>query len=378
MTKPVSIPAVRFAALVVAAVALFLGCGKDTAPRDRSPAGAESSGALSVAAEPSLDLATTAAVFDTALGLVAWVAVTDAHSLVVADRGSGRIVILDSTGTVSQLLGREGTGPDEFQDPTWIGHCGGDTLFVWDRILSRLTLFESNGRYVRQSLVAAGPLGLTCGREGLFAGIVLTDPRFDPRMRADAAVTNGAITLFSSTGDSVGWISEVPVLRNRPLGGRAHLAIVGDTIVFGFSESVHVNLYSRTGLVTKAIDVGKDRAPPSRSNYEAAVDETLRELPSPSERSAFRNQFLAIPMPPKVPAYRGILSDPDGNLWVVTTPLGNRQTTVDILRLDGTWVSTFRFPGELVPTDVSRDAIVGFTNESDGAQRILMYRYGAR
>lgn len=67
----------------------------------------------------------------------------------VYDQGAARIVRLDRTGKVTQRIGAKGSGPGEFRSVSWMGVGVGDSLYTWDGVQRRLSVFAPNGRYVR-------------------------------------------------------------------------------------------------------------------------------------------------------------------------------------------------------------------------------------
>lgn len=65
----------------------------------------------------------------------------------VADQGMLQIQIFDAEGRHLTSVGRVGFGPGEFQQPThaWL-HRSGDSLFVFDRALGRISVFSPDGK----------------------------------------------------------------------------------------------------------------------------------------------------------------------------------------------------------------------------------------
>jgi 6-bladed beta-propeller protein len=69
--------------------------------------------------------------------------------IVVANAGTGSLLIFDPSGRPLRTVGRRGRGPGEFEAPTLVAQVRGDSLVVWDVTLHRLSVFDREGAYVR-------------------------------------------------------------------------------------------------------------------------------------------------------------------------------------------------------------------------------------
>ena len=86
--------------------------------------------------------------------------VVDSRGLVyVKDRLSQSITVLDRDLTFIQTVGRSGSGPGEFNYITRMGILDADSLFVYDRDLDRMTVFDPDTRVVAYTL--PNPLGVS-------------------------------------------------------------------------------------------------------------------------------------------------------------------------------------------------------------------------
>lgn len=75
---------------------------------------------------------------------IASAAVGPAGELLVVDRFQPGVFLFDARGDLLRSIGRRGQGPGEFEAPTEAGFFG-DSLWVWDQGLYRLTWFDSHG-----------------------------------------------------------------------------------------------------------------------------------------------------------------------------------------------------------------------------------------
>jgi hypothetical protein len=146
-------------------------------------------------------------------------------------------------------------------------------------------------------------------------------------------------------------------------------------VAFGFPDSARITVYRTNGSRGASFQAGVPGRTPVRKNYEAAVDEILAGLTASSERDAFRQQFLAIPMPTTIPAFRDILIDPSDRVWVVTSPVGDTVTQIEVHDTGGATVAHLSFPKSITLMDVTDDEVVGTFADSLGNQSLLVYAY---
>jgi hypothetical protein len=116
-------------------------------------------------------------------------------SMFVVQPAGREVRVFDSQGRYVRTIGREGGGPGEFNSAGRIG-LRGDTLWVSDIQLSRLTLFSRTGD-VLDALTISGPM----------IPEISTRPTPPSTLAADGTILAGPLT---SSRDDLGWI---PVVR---------------------------------------------------------------------------------------------------------------------------------------------------------------------
>jgi hypothetical protein len=135
--------------------ALLLLAGACTGERESVPLGEEST--AEEAAEPEAWRLSEAPILE--------IGVREGEEAYQLDRATGsmrledgRILILDGgsrqlrffapDGTFLMAVGSEGEGPGEFRNPTRLRRTFGDSIQVWDAILSRLSFFDAQGNFL--------------------------------------------------------------------------------------------------------------------------------------------------------------------------------------------------------------------------------------
>lgn len=108
-------------------------------------------------------------------------AVLSDGDVVLLNSGTQELLFFSTDGTYQYAVGGTGRGPGEFLSPDWLGRGNGDTLFVWDRRLMRLSTFSGEGVFLASRLVAsdaenAGPSGPSMIRGRFDGGSFLVLP----------------------------------------------------------------------------------------------------------------------------------------------------------------------------------------------------------
>src|SRR5262249_50731405 len=150
-----------------------------------------------------------------------------------------------STGRFLRTVGRKGSGPNEFQDVTWVGQCAHDGFSVWDWRLERMTTVSSTGEIVRQDkfpaeFVTVPTMPVTCNRNGTFTTVT----KYRQVNRTEESVTGvlsmvvRASVIFSDEhGKTQIILEDIPLGETRPLGRQTTLGLSATTLFVGTKDS---------------------------------------------------------------------------------------------------------------------------------------------
>ena len=94
------------------------------------------------------------------LGRIGEVEFLSDASLLVEDAQSSELHLFDAAGNVLGLMGGAGEGPGEFRNLTALTVTPGDTIYAYDRGLSRVSAFDRHGALIRTIGVAREDGGL--------------------------------------------------------------------------------------------------------------------------------------------------------------------------------------------------------------------------
>lgn len=311
-------------------------------------------------------------------------------TIVVADAHGGMVAFFGKRGELLRSAGREGNGPGEFRHVAWLAQCGGDSVFVWDRMRKRMVVLSGNGDLVREYAIpshpaagASSPEYLACSSTGVFVFQGINRAGLRPT-GADAPILRGYSPLFlgDRTGsvqvrvDSV-WGNEMVVLGGgggpRPLGKSTSFVVTNDRVYVGTGDSASIDMLDLSGrrLGSIALPVSWER--PSAASYAEAVDEIVSNIRS-GTRDVVKQLMLKLPMPERTPPYRRLLADPGGLLWLTTSPPGGESTELLAVDPNGSARIRLTIPVPMKVTDVGSDYVLGVHSDADDEPHVLLYR----
>jgi len=100
----------------------------------------------------------------------------DDGRIVVANAGIQELRYFDGDGSYLFSVGENGDGPGEFRNPTRIRKAGGDSLLVWDPVLSRASYFNADGEFLGSLQVRRDPTVVFRLDEWLFQEFFVDSP----------------------------------------------------------------------------------------------------------------------------------------------------------------------------------------------------------
>lgn len=287
---------------------------------------------------------------------VAW---TDDEQLLVIDEKPAAIKRYDVTGKYLGQIGRDGSGPGEYQRPSVAARD--QRLLVFDAIdyeMESWTAGKPGRTWQTGSNFEGFPIYLdTLGRA--YDRISLPDPAthrpiLDGWERWPASKWSGSAapsdTLPVPTHDYRGfqtaWDIPKVVYAHKPFVPFISTIIdrAGD-MIWGFMQDPEW-FVSRTGRDTLRIFVLADTAP---SFPVAARDSIIRAYAAdiPAINTAVRSVAKASDLPDHYPVWREVTEDKLGHLWISRYGPGGTIDHFDVLDPAGRWLGSVRAPGDL-------------------------------
>jgi len=293
-------------------------------------------------------------------------------NIFVDDYSNGRIQVFDAQGAFLLTIGRPGQGPGEFENPTLVRFGGRDgRLHVMDRS-RRINIFDDKGIYIRSVMPERGLVDYFPDAADGFAAVMHTGSD-------DELTSLHALCRLDANGKTLAVLAEFPsnLYMERRGGGTMAVKtgyettlcaapLPGQGLVFGHSKEYELVVLGPDDRRTLVI----------RKNE-----------PRPEFTSAERADFGRLPVPKLKPYFFGILTDPEGRIYVQRNmnvegkrgygPTATEDKRFDVFSREG----TFLFRAALPPnTRVIRDGLVYsyFVDEDQGleyAQRFKIKNY---
>jgi hypothetical protein len=271
-------------------------------------------------------------------------------NIYVDDMSNGRVQVFDPKGAFLRTIGRPGQGPGEFEYPTLIRFGGRDgRLHVMDRF-QRINLFDGRGVFIRSIMPRTGFADYFPDSADGFVAVLRTG--------SDEELTSfHTLTRIDADGKSRAVLAEVPYtihLERHAQGTMAATtgyelslyaaALPGDALVYGYSKDYELVIIAPDDK--KVLVIRKDDRQPVFTSEE-------------------KSGFGKIPVPKLKPYFFGILTDPEGRIYVQRNmntsgkrgygPIATEDKRFDVFSREG----IFLFRAALPPnTRLIRDGLV--------------------
>lgn len=310
-------------------------------------------------------------------------------TIAVAEAHTGSLRLFDQEGVQRISVGRSGDGPGEFRHISWIGQCGGDSVFVWDKIHNRMSVVTAAGTISRefqltdQAFKANTPFLLSCSRRGTL--ISQTVPRFPPAKKGEKLdrVTRGAAPIVlhdlqTSKTDTTALVpgSDIAVIGGgfapMPLGRATSFGIVADRLFVGTGDSSVVRVYQLNGRAAASIRLRLPQRHTTGANYEHAIQELLAQIPT-AIHNKIKAKLMKFPRPNPAPSYGLLYTDTDDLVWVTLSLPGDRMTRLRAFDTTGRVRGEVVVPAAVTVFEIGHDYILGKSEDEDGEPHVVMF-----
>ncbi len=338
---------------------------------------------LRISSQPTLVIAATGAAGESRIGQVGGATRFSNGTILVLDAADNMLRRFSASGASIGSVGRQGSGPGEFQFPSWAGRCG-ETVFIFDPVLSRISAIGSEGSTLReiqltpQRDVPPPHDDMRCLPGGGFAYFV--DPRPSHGNAPGGSLQVSDLVLVGPDGALMRRITGITgaaliPFGNRavphPLAGRPRLSASSEGVRYGTGASAVVWSVSGTAA-PRATPVNIPPRRATREAVEAAIEAVLERFPE-VDRPNFRPMYAAAPVPETAPFFRRLVVDAEGLTWLETSLPGSRSTEWLVVDAGGRTVATLRLPGRVELHEVGRDYLIGRLVLEDGEERVVLH-----
>ena len=322
--------------------------------------------------------------------------VTDATRLpdgkiVVANTGSSELRVFDASGVHQGSWGGQGDGPGEFSTagPSAVEPWPGDSIGTSDAIARRVSVFDANGAHGRTFVLEApyyrlrgvlpdGKLFLGNGTT-LAAGVVGTGV-----VRRDIAYgiagPDGGLHATLGTHAGAEWYvvseDERMTVYAQPFARSTLTALWADLIVVSPNDRYEIRAHGGDGTLMRIVRRDHDLRSPTAADVE---DHLFREYADASqeERAAALADLRDMPRVETFPAFRRIVGDRLGFLWVEEYPPPDESDGAvplwTVYDVDGRVRGLVTTPPDLRIFEIGADYILGSTADEFGLEYVQLW-----
>jgi hypothetical protein len=334
----------------------------------------------------------TALVFDHVSGL----AVGAQGQVIVAEPRLGLVRLIDSGTLQYRVLGGRGSGPGEFRTPTAVGLVG-DSIWVWDPGLARLTLFDPDlGVAWTRSLPFVGSPVTPLAAGGFVGPGLVASAGSEPSRRlwiVDGDGENVRDSLSLRSGDAP-IVLQSRGVRNQiwqpwsdatiwAASPRGDGFVVVDRPTTG-PPVARVRRYDAAGREAWAVNVLYDPMPISRADIRAMAElissgarEFAERRAIPIDLSEFSASYVArqLHVPARMPPVSAAVINTSGRVYLRgPVPPGSSEAVFRIVDSDGQVFSGLRLPEDFTLFHADDASLWGTRRDSQGRISVVHYR----
>lgn len=307
--------------------------------------------------------------------------------IVVADRGSAELRFYDSHGRFLRSAGSRGDGPGQFRELGWLT-VNRDSLWACDLSLSRVSVFDSAGRFVRDFSLSYF-MGAT-PPVGMFADGSLVVQRLHPdssMMKPGLHTLRQTYEHLSPAGLALGSFGKFPWAQDYvayPSGhydpgiylfGRlAASTVAGSDLYFGSAAAYEIRVYSEDGRLRSLIRRRVPPAPVTSRDIDAVVRSVQAQVSGAAARRTVAMRVRKFAHASTMPAYSGFRVDALGDLWVGHYRwLRQPPAAWTVFDPTGRMLGDVAVPPRFTIYEIGRDYVLGMRPDSLGVQRVELY-----
>jgi hypothetical protein len=318
------------------------------------------------------------------LNIPGQVVVDGAGRLYVQDHNPASIKVFEPDGRFVRTIGRDGEGPGEFRAPMIGIH--GPHLIVHDPQLSRLSIFDTSGAFLRSWKSACCHWrAIDVDTTGRITVAIPSESRPEyasgyARFSVDGATLDtiwvprgGETRLWTITSDN----GRGRMSRNVPgspgdlqgfgPGGQLFHGWTADyRIIESRGTSDTVRIFGRT---VAPLEVPEARR---REVFERAVAQTAKNYGEATVRRAFRFDDI----PSSAPPINGMWVDPTGTRWVSVPSADTTLRLLDVFDDSGVYLGQLRKPGGSAQriSWIGAKELVTVGETEEGVPEVVVYR----
>ena len=330
-----------------------------------------------------------------AFGAIQHLAVGSDESIWVIDAFARQVLRIDSTWVARDSLGRSGSGPGEFEQPSRLAVSADATVSVFDPALWRVTRFRADGTVLTERMEPDVSMGQfpevafdSRGR-ALRLGFV----EFEAALQRELTEGTGRVvrgrnaiqrwdaglgswtTLIEIPGREV-YLTPGASLRDPPFAARPVWAPATDGgFWYGDGASSTLTRFSDEGDRVCSVSLGIDPIAVSSSERQGYYDASDYGRMSPEVRENEQRSRQNVPVPEYKPVMRhAFATSADNNLWVNgARPAGSEEDIWYVVNFQRNAVRRVSVPETFLPLAVGVRGVYGVQVDEMGTPSVAIY-----
>ena len=318
--------------------------------------------------------------------------------IVLPNTGTQEIRWYTADGTHTIPAGGQGEGPGEFTGLGWLGVLAGDAVVAYDARQRRLSLFDSEGVFVRSSLIEIdrwAAMQYPVFSAVLSDGSLLATGRLidQQNMAEGPMLVPMAIYRYTQAGEGIdslfdvpGWEALVVIRRseqivsmavtNRPFGRSTRVGGAGDRIFIGTPSTFEIRVHALGGALQSIVRLLRPLEPLTAGEINAYKQWQLELVESDEALQTRRRELDELDYPSTKPAFGGVLTaDAHGNLWVQGyTATGDEAVEWTVFDRDYRMLGTVEMPPRFAVSWIGDDLVLGVWRDEFDVEYVQGYR----
>lgn len=320
-------------------------------------------------------------------GNISTVAIGNEGEFYVLDLQVPTIRMYDSRGIYLKDIGREGRGPGEYLRVGGMEVMSDGKLATWDQSNMRINIYSPEGNYLNSHLVAASTYTAHTFQVDHDNNFYVKSSFFRP-----GKIKKRELSWLKVSQDGE-IIDTLLIPTETEEGPQTYVLMTTQGFAFPFTERLITSPSSLGYLITGnngtySFDLNFPKGPPKTISREYVP---VRVIPEEKAewRAQNRNFGTSNVIPDVKPAYKDILNDSEGRIWIhryvdavmpgtkMHTTFENlwwEQPTFDVFLPDGSFYRTVVLPWNVIFQDADDQYVWGVLTGEKGEKYVARYR----